>query len=150
MRCNKEKEAAARLIIRSHLSRGGFSMKKCVLPAIFVVVIVAMTLFGSTYAYNLTKFASPVLLVLIWIALTAAECGKIPIPKGRGLTKKSITIIYLPLIGLLAAYGYGWLALCWLFIWLGVMGLFALREKRLEEEEKTGPEALKNPHVGSD
>lgn len=112
-------------------------MKRYITPLIVAAVAIAMTVFKSPHAYNLAKFASPALLVLIWIGYMCIKGGYAKIPPEPSLPKRFIMVFYLLLVVLLASFGHGWLALCWSFIWLGA---FLNRQAFEEKLKKMGAE----------
>ncbi len=134
MKEDKEQEVAARLSIRSYLYSKGVGIKYYIAPFITATVAIAMTVFQSPHAYNLARFASPLLLVVIWAAHILAIFNDIKVSKEKGLSKRFIIIFYSFLVVLLAAFGHPWLALCWIFIWLAAHFSHLLREERCKEK----------------
>ncbi len=128
-------DAIARLLVRSYLNVRSSKARRYIFPVILCTVTAAITIFGSISAYNLFKFISPVLLVFVWVIYTCAYSGKIPImvSEERRFSKRFIIVFYTVLACVLAAFGYGWLAICWLFIMIGVLNLHTLHEKKLKE-----------------
>jgi len=134
---DREQEAHARLLVNSHLDKekGGLivRIKYYITPFIIMAVVVAMTIFKSPHAYDLACFVSPVILFLVWIGYAAFKMDQVKVSTEKGISAKFTTVFYLLVILLLAAYGHGWLAACWTFIWIATYLYRLLREEKLNE-----------------